>query len=160
MLKVGNKSRWTLNKDVFRTFLPQFIHLLLILVPYLALYFTGMYFCNFPYSIPCILGIISGKPGAAVHQPGALTTELRRTLRAKPHPRELRRILNELRSALLWIRDILVRIRIRPLTKGSGSGSGSCFFVLDLQDANKKLLFWLITVLFEGTRNIYIIFLR
>jgi hypothetical protein len=26
--KKCNKSRWTLNKDVFRTFLPQFIHLL------------------------------------------------------------------------------------------------------------------------------------
>jgi hypothetical protein len=42
--------------------------------------------------------------------------------------------------------DILVWIRIRgsmSLTNGSGSriGSGSCYFVIDLQDANKKLIF-------------------
>jgi hypothetical protein len=48
---------------------------------------------------------------------------------------------------MLRIHDILVWIRIRiwiwirgsmPLT--NGSGSGSCFFVIDLQNANKKLI--------------------
>jgi hypothetical protein len=58
------------------------------------------------------------------------------------------------REAVFRIHDILVWIWIRirgsmPLTNGSGSGfgfgsgsgcgSGSCFFVIDLQDANKKL---------------------
>jgi hypothetical protein len=28
-----------------------------------------------------------------------------------------------------------------PLTKGSGCGSGSFYFIIDLQDANKKLIF-------------------
>jgi hypothetical protein len=56
---------------------------------------------------------------------------------------------------VLRIHDISVWIRIRicgsmPLTKGSGSG------IIDLQDANKKLIFLLITkffclLLFEGT---------
>ncbi len=42
---------------------------------------------------------------------------------------------------VLWIGDILVRIRIRkpvPLTYGSGSESGPCFFVSGWKDANKK----------------------
>jgi hypothetical protein len=37
----------------------------------------------------------------------------------------------------------LVWIRIRgsmPLTNGSGFGSGSFYFIIDLQDANKKLI--------------------
>jgi hypothetical protein len=45
-------------------------------------------------------------------------------------------------ATVLRIHDILVWIRIRmrgsmPLTKGSGS----CYFVIDLQNANKKLIF-------------------
>ncbi len=46
---------------------------------------------------------------------------------------------------VLRIHDILVWIRIRgfmPLTNGSGFGSGSCYFVIDLIAANKKLNFW------------------
>jgi hypothetical protein len=44
---------------------------------------------------------------------------------------------------VLRIHDILVWIRIRirgsmPLNNGSGFGPGSCFFVIDLQDANKN----------------------
>ncbi len=40
---------------------------------------------------------------------------------------------------LLWIRDILIRIRIHrsvPLTDGSESGSVSCYFFLNLEEAN------------------------
>ncbi len=51
---------------------------------------------------------------------------------------------------MLQIHNILLWIRIRgsmPLTNGSGCGSGfgsgcgSCYFIIDLQDANKKLIF-------------------
>jgi hypothetical protein len=43
---------------------------------------------------------------------------------------------------VLWIHDILVWIRIRgsmPLTYGSGSDPDPAIFIIDLQDANKKL---------------------
>ncbi len=62
---------------------------------------------------------------------------------------------------MLWIRDILVRIRIRgsvlPLTNGSGSGSGSwsCYFRLwPSRRQQKTILFLSFSVyylLFEGT---------
>jgi hypothetical protein len=45
---------------------------------------------------------------------------------------------------VLRIHDILVWIRIRgsmPLTNGSGCGSGPSIFIIDFQDANKKLIF-------------------
>ncbi len=48
-----------------------------------------------------------------------------------------------LQKAVSWIRDILIRIRIRgfiPLTYGSGSGSG--FFVCGWQDDNNKYVFF------------------
>jgi hypothetical protein len=47
-------------------------------------------------------------------------------------------------DSVLLIHDIFVRIRIRgsmPLTSGSGFGSGSFFFIINLQDANKKQFF-------------------
>ncbi len=56
----------------------------------------------------------------------------------------------------------VLRIRIRgsmPLT----NGSGSCFFFIDLQDANKKQFFFKklsCLLLFEGTCTMYIIFQR
>jgi hypothetical protein len=48
-------------------------------------------------------------------------------------------------EAVLWIRDILIRIRIRgsvPLTYGSRFGSGSCFFRQWLTRCNKKSYFF------------------
>jgi hypothetical protein len=45
-------------------------------------------------------------------------------------------------KSVFRIYDIFVWIRIRgsmPLTNGSGFGSGSCYFVTELQDANKKI---------------------
>jgi hypothetical protein len=47
-------------------------------------------------------------------------------------------------AAMMWIRDILMRIRIRGsvlLTYGSRFGSGSCFFRQWLTRCNKKYLF-------------------
>jgi hypothetical protein len=63
---------------------------------------------------------------------------------------------------LVWIQGNRIRIWIRgsmPLTNGSGfgsgsgCGSGSCYFVIDLQDANKKIFFYnfFCLILFEGT---------
>jgi hypothetical protein len=46
---------------------------------------------------------------------------------------------------VLRIHDILAWIRIRgsmPLTNGSGLGSDPAIFVIDPQDANKKLIFF------------------
>jgi hypothetical protein len=50
-------------------------------------------------------------------------------------------------SVVVRIQDIMVRIRIRgsiPLTNefGSRCGSGSCLIVSDLQDVNKKIIFF------------------
>ncbi len=61
--------------------------------------------------------------------------------------------------AVLRIHDIFLRIRIRgsmPLK----NGSGSCwfFFIIDLQDANKKLMFFkkfFYLLLFEGTVHLH-----
>ncbi len=63
--------------------------------------------------------------------------------------------------AVLWIRDILIWIRVRgslPLTYGSESGSGDpapdpALFVSDLQDANLKIFFsnFFGLLRFEGT---------
>jgi len=54
--------------------------------------------------------------------------------------------------SVLWIHEILVRIRIRgslPLTNGIGS---SCYFVSDLEDVNnKKFPRFFCLLLFEGT---------
>jgi hypothetical protein len=61
-------------------------------------------------------------------------------------------------NAVLRIHNILVWIRIwirgsMPQTNRSGCGSGSFSFVIDLQDANKKLFFLkaFCILLFEGT---------
>jgi hypothetical protein len=57
---------------------------------------------------------------------------------------------------VLRIHDILVRIRIRrsvPLT----NGSGSFYFVIDLQDTNKKKIF-LIFSAYYFLKDIHIIF--
>ncbi len=99
-------------------------------MPYPALYY--IYFSYFSYSIPYILGIISGKSGAAVQQPGALTTELRRTLRAKTHPSELRRILMSYAAPFSYQCCGSVTF---------GTDPDPAIFVLDLRDANKKQLF-------------------
>jgi len=43
-------------------------------------------------------------------------------------------------TAVLRIREILERIRIRgSVLLTNGSGSGFCYFVIDVQDANKRL---------------------
>jgi hypothetical protein len=63
--------------------------------------------------------------------------------------------------AMLRIHDILVWIRIRgsmPLTNGSGYGSDPVIFVIDLQDANKKIIFYkyfFCLLLFEGTFTLF-----
>jgi hypothetical protein len=72
--------------------------------------------------------------------------------------------------SVLRIHDILVWIRIRrsmPLTNGSGSGFGSgswildpdsAIFVIDLQDASKKLIFlynFFCFLHFEGTFTLF-----
>jgi hypothetical protein len=66
--------------------------------------------------------------------------------------------------AVLRIHDILMWIRIRgsmPLTNGSGWDPYPSIFIIDLQDANKKLIkffFFFCILLFEG--YFYIIFQR
>jgi hypothetical protein len=58
-------------------------------------------------------------------------------------------------KAVLRIHDILVWIRrSMPLT----DGSGSCYFVIDLQDANKKTNLKKVFLLITFRRYIYIIF--
>jgi hypothetical protein len=60
---------------------------------------------------------------------------------------------------MFWIHDILVWIRIRgsmPLTNGSGSGSYPAIFVIDLQDASKKIIFSASYLLFEGTFTLFL----
>ncbi len=54
-------------------------------------------------------------------------------------------------AAVLRIRDILVRIRIRGSVTLT-NGSGSWYFVIDLQDANKELFFanFFCLLLFRG----------
>jgi hypothetical protein len=60
------------------------------------------------------------EPGAAVQQPGALTTELRRTLLSYAAPNCIRCTV-WLLTAVLWIRNFLVWIRTRH-RKSSGTG--------------------------------------
>jgi hypothetical protein len=67
-------------------------------------------------------------------------------------------------SAVLRFHDILMWIQIRgsmPLTNGSGfgsgCGSGSSIFIIDIEDANKKLFYkkFFCILLFEGTFTSY-----
>ncbi len=51
-------------------------------------------------------------------------------------------------STVFRIHDILGWIRIGSMPLTNGSGSGSCYFVLDLQDVNKKLFFYFSTYYF------------
>jgi hypothetical protein len=66
---------------------------------------------------------------------------------------------NGLKTAVLWFRVIVVRIRgSMPLTNGSGSGwgSGSCYFRHWLSRRQQKIIFlkWIFCLfLFEGTLN-------
>jgi hypothetical protein len=67
-------------------------------------------------------------------------------------------------TAVLRIHDILVWIRIRgsmPLTNGSGSDPDPSIFIIDLQDANKKMIlkkslssYYFLKVLFYQFSNV------